>query len=165
MRLLIFQLLASLAAWGALGFWFLRPWLAGKPVDTALAILLVPQLFRHVGVTLLVEEVVDPGFPFEMARQVAIGDTLAAVLAWTALVALRRGWRRARSLVWLFSVVGFTDMLVNLANGVRFQVADQLGAAWFGIAFVVPLMLVSHVLIFVFLTGGRSAAAGGARAA
>jgi hypothetical protein len=152
---LAFQFVASLAAWAAMGWWFIRPWLAAKPRATALSILLIPQLFRHVGVTLLVTEIVDPSFPATMARQVAIGDTLAALLAWTALVALRVGWRRAEALVWVFNLVGLTDMLINLANGMRLQVAEQLGAAWFGIAFVVPAMLVVHLLIFVFLLRGQ----------
>jgi len=94
-----------------------------------------------------------------VARQTAIGDTLAALLAWSALIALRAGWRYALLLVWLFNLVGLTDMVLNLLNGVRFQVAEHLGAAWFGIAFVVPAMLVVHLLIFAFLLHDRKRAA------
>jgi len=150
-QLLVFQFVASLAAYAAIGWWFIRPWLEAKPKITALSILLLPQLFRHVGITLLVPEIVDPTFPAAVARQTAIGDTLAALLAWTALIALRAGWRYALLLVWLFNLVGLADMVLNLLNGVRFQVAEHLGAAWFGIAFVVPAMLVVHLLIFAFL--------------
>jgi len=154
--LLVLQLVMSLAAYAAAGWWFIRPWLQAKPVRTALSILLVPQLFRHVGISLLVPEIVDPTFPEAMARQTAIGDTVAALLAWLALVSLRVGWRHAMAAVWTFNLVGFTDMVLNLRNGVRLQVADDLGAAWFGIAFVVPLMLVVHGLIFAFLLGARA---------
>jgi len=154
-QLLVFQFVASLAAYLAIGWWFVRPWLEAKPKLTALSILLLPQLFRHVGITLLVPEVVDPSFPAEMARQTAIGDTLAALLAWTALVALRLGWRYALPVVWVFNLLGITDMILNLLNGVRLEVAQHLGAAWFGIAFVVPAMLVVHILIFVFLLRGQ----------
>jgi tellurite resistance protein TehA-like permease len=145
----------SLAAYAAAGWWFIRPWLQAKPLRTALAILLIPQLFRHVGVSLLVPEIVDPTFPEAMARQTAIGDTAAALLAWAALVSLRVGWRHAIAAVWTFNLVGLTDMVLNLIHGIRLQVADDLGAAWFGIAFIVPLMLVVHGLIFVFLLGTR----------
>jgi hypothetical protein len=154
-QLLVFQFVASLAAYLAIAWWFVRPWLEAKPKLTALSILLLPQLFRHVGITLLVPEVVDPTFPAAMARQTAIGDTLAALLAWIALVALRMGWRYALPVVWVFNLVGITDMILNLLNGVRLGVAEHLGAAWFGIAFVVPGMLVVHILIFVFLSSGR----------
>jgi hypothetical protein len=157
--LLILQFALSLAAYAALGWWFVRPWLQTKPVLTALSILLVPQLFRHVGISLLVPEIVDPTFPQAMARQTAIGDTVAALLAWVALVSIRVGWRHAIAAIWTFNLVGLADMVLNLVNGVRLQVADDLGAAWFGIAFVVPLMLVVHVLIFVFLLAAREGSA------
>lgn len=157
--LLVFQFVFSLAGYAAIGWWFVRPWLRAKPLSTALSILLVPQLFRHVGVSLLVPEIVDSTFPQAMARQTAIGDTVAALLAWVALVSLRVGWRHAVAMVWTFNLVGLSDMVVNLGNGMRFQVADDLGAAWFGIAFVVPAMLVIHVLIFVFLLSARGRAA------
>jgi hypothetical protein len=157
--LLVFQVVFSLAAYAAVGWWFIRPWLRTKPVRVALSILLIPQLFRHVGVSLLVPEIVDPSFPEGMARQTAIGDTVATLLAWAALVSLRVGWRHAIAAVWTFNLVGLTDMALNLTNGIRLQVADDLGAAWFGIAFVVPLMLVVHFLIFVFLFSAREGAA------
>jgi tellurite resistance protein TehA-like permease len=153
--LLLLQFAASLAGYVAVGWWFIRPWLQGKPARAALSILLLPQLFRHVGVTLLSEEVVDPTLPEAFARQTAAGDTLAALLAWGALIALRAGWRHALAAVWIFNVVGLTDMLVNLAHGARLQTADHLGAAWFGVAFVVPAMLVVHSLIFAFLLRAR----------
>src|SRR4030095_1411333 len=158
-QLLVFQFVASLAAYAAIGWWFIRPWLEAKPKITALSILLLPQLFRHVGVTLLVTEVVDPTFPAAVARQTAIGDTMAALLAWTALVALRSGWRYALLAVWIFKLVGITDMILNLLHGVRFQLGESLGAAWLGIAFVVPAMLVVHVLIFAFLLRRQTRAA------
>jgi hypothetical protein len=157
-RLLVLQFLLTLAAYSAIGGWFVRPWLRARPVDVALSILLLPQLFRHVGITLLVTEVVDPTFPAEMAQRTAVGDTLTALLAWSALIGLRLRWRHALALVWFFNLFGLADMLMNLGNGLRLQVASHLGAAWFGIAFVVPLMLVVHALIFAFLLDARRAA-------
>ncbi len=149
----------SLAAYAAIGAWFIWPWLRAKPLHTALSILLLPQLFRHVGVTLLVPEVVDPTLPEAFARQTAIGDTIAVALAWLALVALRARWRSAIAAVWLFNVVGLADMLFNLFNAARLGAAEHLGAAWYGPAFVVPAMLVVHALIFVSLLRGEEGAA------
>jgi hypothetical protein len=154
-RLLALQFTLSLLAYAALGFWYVRPWLRTKPRATALTFLLFPQTFRFVGVTLLVPGVVEPGLPDSFARPTAVGDTVTTLLAWLALIALRGGWRLAIPTVWLFNLVGLTDLLLNLGRGVRMQVAAQLGAAWFGPAFIVPGMLVIHVLIFVFLLRGR----------
>ena len=53
-QLLALQFTLSLLGYAALGFWFVRPWLQTKPRATALAILVVPQTFRFIGVTLLV---------------------------------------------------------------------------------------------------------------
>ena len=52
-------------------------------------------------------------------------------------------------------VTGLGDMLHNLATAARVGAAEHLGAAWYGPAFVVPLMLVVHILIFAILLRGR----------
>ena len=157
-QLLALQFTLSLLGYAALGHWFVRPWLQTKPRATALAILVVPQTFRFIGVTLLVPGVVGPGLPEAFARHTAIGDIIITVLAWLALIALRAGWRFAIPAVWLFNLVGLGDLLLNLGHGVRLQVASQLGAAWFGPAFIVPGMLVIHVLVFVFLVRSKAGA-------
>jgi len=154
-QLLALQFTLSLLAYAALGFWFIRPWLETKPRSAALSILIFPQTFRFVGVTLLVPGVVGAGLPETFARPTAVGDTLTTALAWVSLVALRARWRFAIPMVWLFNVVGLVDLLLNLGRGARLEVASQLGAAWFGPAFIVPAMLVIHVLVFVFLVRAR----------
>ena len=58
----------------------------------------------------------------------------------------------------VFNLVGLVDLLLNLGRGIRLQVASQLGAAWFGPAFVVPAMLVIHILVFVLLARGKAGA-------
>jgi hypothetical protein len=157
-HLLALQFSLSFAAYAAIGAWFVWPWLRDMPCRSALSILLLPQLFRHVGVTLVVPEVVDPGIPEAFARQTAIGDMITVALAWGALASLRMSWRFAIAAVWSFNIVGLTDMLLNLAAAVRLGAAEHLGAAWYGPAFVVPAMLVVHVLIFaVLLRGPKSA--------
>lgn len=158
-QLLALQFALSLLSYAALGLWVVRPWLQTKPRTTALAILVFPQTFRFIGVTLLVPGVVGPGLPAEFARATAIGDTITTALAWLSLIALRAGWALAIPAVWLFNLVGLGDLLLNLARGARLQVASELGAAWFGPAFIVPGMLVIHVLVFVFLVRDRKSAA------
>ena len=155
-QLLALQFTLSLLAFMALGFWVVRPWLQTKPRATALSILVFPQTFRFIGASLLAPGVVELGLPDAFARSTAIGDLVTTLLAWISLIALRTGWRLAIPAVWLFNLVGLGDLLLNLSRGVRLQIASQLGAAWFGPAFVVPGMLVIHVLVFVFLVRGRA---------
>ena len=101
-------------------------------------------------------EVVDPGLPAAFARQTAIGDIVAVGLAWVALVSLRARWPFAITAVWSFNVIGLADLLFNLATAARLGAAEHLGAAWYGPAFIVPAMLVGHILIFAVLIRGET---------
>jgi hypothetical protein len=154
-QLLVLQFALSLAAYAAIGGWFVWPWLQRAPRRTALSILLLPQLFRHVGLNLVVPELVDPGLPAAFAHQTALGDTLAVSLAWAALISLRAGWSFATTAVWSFNIIGLADLLFNLASAARLGAAEHLGAAWYGPPFIVPLMLVVHILIFAVLLRGE----------
>ena len=145
------QMALSLAAWSAIAVWLLRPWLQTQPFRTRLMVLISPQLFRHVGVSLLVPALVGPGMPRGFALATAIGDTVAQLLALAALGALARGWRHAVALVWVFNVFGSVDMLHALAQAARAGAVEHLEAAWFGPTFIVPLMLVSHAMTFATL--------------
>ncbi len=158
-ELLVLQATLSLAGYAAIGFWFVRPWLEGKTRRDALSILLLPQLFRHVGVSLVVPEVVDPTMPAAFALQTAVGDTLVVGLAWVALLSLRARFGFAVAAVWVFNTLGLLDLLANLAHAVRVGAAEHLGAAWYGPAFVVPGMIVVHGLIFWFLLRREASAA------
>lgn len=153
-QILPLQFALSLLAYATLARWVVHPWLRTLPNNTALSILVFPHTFRFIGMTLLVPGVVGPDLPAAFARPVAIGDVITTGLAWLALLALRAGWRLALAAVWVFNLVGCGDLLLNLRRGIQLQVAAQLGAAWFVPAFIVPGMLVVHVLIFVLLVRG-----------
>ena len=93
--------------------------------------------------------------PEGFANPAAYGDLLTGVLALLALVALRTGWAGALGMVWVFNLVGSLD----LVNALRHQaVAPDFGAAWYIPTFFVPLLLVTHVMIFARLVKGRPAA-------
>ncbi len=54
--------------------------------------------------------------------------------------------------VWLFNLVGIIDLLYALYEGVVIGLPFfHLGVAWFIPTLYVPLLLVSHVIIFWFL--------------
>ena len=77
------------------------------------------------------------------------------MLALLAIVALRREWRAAIPLVWIFNVEGALDLLNALAQGLRYTEDGMLGATYFIPAVVVPALLVSHVMVFVILWRGE----------
>ncbi len=139
------QFLLSLLAWGVIAGLLLSPWLARKPLHEALVWLSLPHAFRHIGMVFLVPGVVDQALPTAFAVPAAYGDLATGLLALGAIVALRFKWSLALALVWLFNVVGTVD----LANALRhLDVAPGFGAAWYIPTMLVPLLLVTHFLIF-----------------
>ncbi len=129
--------------------------------EEALNLLLVPHMFRFVGLSFLLPGVVSPDLSPAFALPAAYGDLAATILAMVATMALsaRASW--AIAMVWLFNVVGTVDLLfanyqgligVGLPPGV-------LGAAVYIPTVFVPLLLVTHVMIFqLLLRGERSVA-------
>ena len=142
------QFVMSLVVWGLIAKWLLAPWLAKMPQHQALFWLTLPHAFRHIGMVFLVPGVVAQPLPAAFAIPAAYGDLVTGVLALLALVALRTGWAGALALVWLFNIVGTVDLLNALRH---VNVAPAFGAAWYIPTFLVPLLLVTHFMIFVRL--------------
>ena len=145
------QFLLSLLAWSAIAGLLIAPHLRACPRATALSVLLVPQMFRHIGVTLLVPGVAAAEMPRDFAMSVAVGDSITALLALLSFVSLRKNRPYAITFVWLTNVVGLGDILHILWQGARLRPVEYLHAAWVVPTFLVPLMIVSHVMIFVTL--------------
>ena len=61
------------------------------------------------------------------------------------LIALRNSWVLALPLVWVFNVVGSLDLLNALRQA---EAIPYLEATWYIPTFFVPLLLVTHVMIF-----------------
>ncbi len=142
------QFMLSLLVVALLAKWVLAPWLANQSQRQALFWLTLPHAFRHIGMVFLVPGVVSQQLPDYFAVPAAYGDLLAGVLALLALVLLRSGWNGATAAVWLFNVVGTVDLLNALRH---VDVAIYLGAAWYIPTFLVPVLLVTHFMIFVRL--------------
>ncbi len=142
------QFVLSLLAIALLAKWVLAPWLANQSQREALFWLAVPHAFRHIGMVFLVPGIVAQPLPDSFALPAAYGDLLTGVLALLALVLLRSGWKGAIGVVWLFNVVGTVDLLNALRH---VDVAPNFGAAWYIPTFLVPLLLVTHFMIFVRL--------------
>ncbi len=139
------QFVLSLVVWALIAAWLLAPWLAKKSRSEALFWLTLPHAFRHVGLVFLVPGVVAQPLPEGFANPAAYGDLLTGVLALLALVALRTRWAGAVGLVWVFNIVGSVDLINALRHT---TVAPDFGAAWYIPTFFVPLLLVTHFMIY-----------------
>jgi hypothetical protein len=145
------QVLLSLIGYGLIAKWYVTPWLATLPRARALVPLLFPHAFRHLGLVFLVPAVVAPTLPAAFAGPAAYGDLLAGVLALLAIVALRAEWAGALALTWLFNVVGTLDLLNAFYQGTIHDVGPHLGSGWYIPTFLVPMLFVTHFMIFAVL--------------
>jgi hypothetical protein len=119
----------------------------------ALIPLVIPHVYRFIGLSFLVPGVVSPSLSPAFAVPAGYGDLGAAILAGFATVALaaRASWAIPK--VWVFNVVGAVDLLHAIYQG-RIGVGidpGSLGAAFFIPTVVVPALLVTHGLIFWLL--------------
>ena len=96
----------SFVAFGVVTKLYLWPWLQTRGRNEALLALVVPHLFRFVGLSFLVPEVVSPELPRAIAVPAAYGDLGAAILALIATLALARRASWAIAAVWPFNVLG-----------------------------------------------------------
>lgn len=141
------QFTLSLIVIGLLAKWLLVPWLARQSPQMALFWLTVPHAFRHIGMVFLVPGVVLQ-LPENFASAAAYGDLAAGILALLSLIALHKNWKGALGFVWLFNIVGTVDLLNALRH---LEAIPSLGAAWYIPTMLVPLLLVTHFMIFAQL--------------
>jgi hypothetical protein len=146
------SIVLSLVAWGFVVALYVWPALRRLPRADALRPLLVFHSFRFIGLAFIVPGVVSPDLPAAYARPAAYGDLIAAVLALLALAGLRTrfGW----VLVWAFSLWGSADLVRAFYEGNEIGLpvqAGRLGSTYFLVVVVVPLLLITHGLIFRLL--------------
>lgn len=142
------QFILSLLIITLVAKWYAVSWLSDKPLYTALGILILPHTFRHIGLTFLTPAVVSNDIPEFFANSAGYGDFAAGLLAIIAVIALRKNWGTALGLVWIFNIVGSIDLLNALRQS---DAVPHFGAAWFIPTFLVPLLIVTHVMVFARL--------------
>jgi hypothetical protein len=142
-------------AWSVVAALYIWPALQTRSRLEALQMLLVLHTFRFEGLSFLVPGVVSPDLPIAFARDAAYGDLTAAILALLALASLRRAWSVA--VVWLFNIWGTIDLLNAFyqANNAGL-VPGQLGATFFIPTLFVPLLLITHGMVFAILLDRQS---------
>jgi hypothetical protein len=145
------QVLLSLFVYGLAAKWFVTPRLARLPLRDALIPLVFPHTFRYLGLVFLVPSVVSSPLPPAFARPAAYGDLATFLLAVLSLVALQKRWGTAMILVWIFNILGTLDFAYAYYQGTWLRVPDLLGSAWYIPTFLVPALLVTHVMIFSIL--------------
>jgi hypothetical protein len=156
------SVLLSFVVWGIVAAKYIWPALADRSLTDALQPLLVFHGFRFVGLAFLVPGVVSPDLPAAFAAPAAYGDLITAILALIALILLPSV--PGLAVAWAFNIVGTLDLIFAFLQGNRTGIGDApglQGAAYFIPTVLVPLLLLTHGLVFRLLlrrdSGGHAA--------
>ena len=68
-----------------------------------------------------------------------------------------RNFRAAKGLLWVFNIFGTLDLALAIVLANICQAPTHMGAAYWIPAFWVPMLLVSHYVVFRILAGKRRA--------
>jgi hypothetical protein len=144
----------SFIAWGITAR-YIWPVLRLRPRADALRPVLILHSFRFIGLAFLVPGVVSPDLPSAFAHSAAYGDILAATLALLSLLLLPGGVGVV--VTWIFNLWGAVDLLNAFyqANHAAL-LPGQLGATYFIPTVAVPLLLITHGLVFRILLQHQS---------
>jgi hypothetical protein len=154
------SVLLAFVVWGMIGARYIWPALRDRPRTEALRPVLLLHAFRFVGLAFLVPGVVSPDLPDGFAQPAAYGDLATTMLALLAIATL--GSRLGTIIAWVFNIVGSVDLLNAFYQANRLGVGmtpGLQGAAYFIPTVLVPLLLVTHALVFRILLGTDPAAA------
>lgn len=146
------SVLGAFVASAVVAYIYVWPALHAMPRYDALRLLAAFHAFRFFGMNFMVQGFVSPQLSAGFASQVGWGDFIAAVLALLSMAALSWRWAVAIPIVWIFNVWGTLDLLNAYYVGVT-QMGNPglLAAGIYVPALYVPLLLVSHSLIFLLL--------------
>ncbi|MFL5561077.1 MAG: hypothetical protein ACJ79K_06360 [Gemmatimonadaceae bacterium] len=147
----------SLVAWGLVAMRYIWPQLRGLQQSEALRRILVVHTFRFLGLAFLVPGIVSPDLPLSFAQPAAYGDLAAATLALLSLISLANG--AGIVIAWIFNIWGAFDLLNAFYRaGSAGLIPGQLGATYFIPTFVVPMLLITHMIAFRILLRRRDRA-------
>lgn len=138
-------------------FWYVQPSLSKLPFEKAVLPMLLLHGFRFAGFTLLVVGQIDPSISREELSAIAYGDLLAAISALIAALALRGQSSLAVPLIWLFTFIGFAD-IVNVGRiAISLDLFNQyIGTMWFVAILFFPTLLIAHIyIVYGLINKGR----------
>jgi hypothetical protein len=151
--------LFSLIVFGSISRWYFASWLNNRPRADALIALLWVQVSRYVALQVFSAQ--HDGFPISDngAMEIVVGDVAGAFMAYFAIILLRNRSRLAIPLVWLLAIETIYDTFANIRGGVSEHLMGAArGVTWLTLAFFVPMVVVSLVLLIWQLYARRGEA-------
>jgi hypothetical protein len=136
--------LVTLLVFIVIARWYVAPWLAARGRAEALIALLWIHVFRYVALQIFAAQ--REGFPISMdgALEIVIGDVGGAIIAFAAIVLLRRRASAGLVICWLLIAETATDTFLNIRGGVEEHLMGAAtGVTWMILVFFVPAIIVS----------------------
>ncbi|MDP4953888.1 MAG: hypothetical protein NWQ53_09620 [Flavobacteriales bacterium] len=132
--------------------WWLQPRLANLSIQDALLPFVFLNTFRYLGLSFIAKEQFYDGFPTEFLNTVGLLDFSTAILAIIAAIALKNKWSFAISLVWIFNIVGFGDLITAFPQFFGLELYNH-NIGWIWLLFVTYGLatFLSHIYIFIRL--------------
>lgn len=136
-----------------IGFnWWIKPRIAHLSIHDALLPFVFLNTFRYLGLSFMAQEQFYDGFPVEFLNTVGLWDMSTAILAIIAAVALKKRWKSAIAIVWIFNIVGFADLITAFPQFFGLKLYDQdLGFIWLMFITYGLTTFLSHIYIFIRL--------------
>lgn len=131
---------------------WIKPRLANLSIKDALMPIVFLNTFRYLGLSFMAKEQFYGGFPIEFLTTVGIWDMTTAILAIVTVLALRGKWKFAIPMVWVFNIVGFTDLIVAFPQFFGLELYNHdLGTIWLTFVTYGLVAFLSHIYIFIRL--------------
>jgi hypothetical protein len=135
------------------------PWLSARQRADALIALLWVSVFRYVALQIFVAQ--RDGFPISSsnALEIVIGDVGGAIIAFAAIMLLRRRASAGLALSWLLVAETAVDTVLNIKGGIEEHLMGAAsGVTWMILVFFVPAVVVSVGLLAWQLVSRRQEA-------
>src|SRR5215510_10384681 len=134
----------SFIVFASIVVWYVAPWLRTQSRADALIALLWVQVFRYVALQIFSAQKFGFAVSDGARDQIAIGDVVGAILALSAIIALRRKARMAIALTWLCAAETFLDLANSTVAGLRESLFETAaGVTWLILTFYAPILWLS----------------------
>lgn len=143
------SVLTSLIVWNKMVKKYFWPRFEEMELKKAVQPVLVLHSFRFAGLSFLVPGVVNAGLDPLWAMPAAFGDFTAAILAFITLSLIKT--TSFKPLLWAFNILGLIDLLIAFIDGPRYGIIPFLGASYYIVILYVPLLLLTHLMVFKLL--------------
>ena len=132
-----------------LAVFYVIPIVKKKPLGIALILLLWPHTLRFI--SLSVYSAVEFGSmraSTDELNQIVAGDTLSAILAFIAILAIKFRKKWAIGFTWFAVIIGSVDFMISLPQSMSGLPGNISGFTWALFVFLIPPLIVSEVMLF-----------------